>query len=314
MNPLAGLYSAAIAVRNHLFDRGSLQVMRLEKPVISVGNLSMGGSGKTPFVIALGESLKQHNIPFDILSRGYRRNTTGVLIVAPTGTAHDFGDEPLLISRRLHVPVIVGESRYDAGRLAEQTFDSQLHILDDGFQHRGLARDFDIVLLTVDDFDDAPIPAGRLREPLSSLERADAVVLPAGAAPDRSVLRGKPVWHVQRRISLSEVPSFPVAFCGIARPQQFFAQLHAGGITPAVEIRFRDHHAYSHRDLQRLLKLRNELNAGGFVTTEKDAINLGASLALLAPVAIARLELTIDRPDDLVNTILQRISARKLPS
>jgi tetraacyldisaccharide 4'-kinase len=314
MNPLAGIYSAAVAVRNHLFDRGSLQVLHLERPVVSVGNLSMGGSGKTPFVIALGELLKQRGIAFDVLSRGYRRHTSGVLVVEPTGSARDFGDEPLLISRRLQVPVIVGASRHEAGRLAERKFNSQLHILDDGFQHRGLARDLDIVLLTVDDFDDRPIPAGRLREPLSSLDRADAIVLPSGAAPDRDVLRGKPVWHMERRLSLSEVPPSPVAFCGIARPEQFFAQLHARGITPAVEIRFRDHHAYTRRDLQRLLKLRNELNAGGFVTTEKDAINLGTFADQLQPLAIARLELTLDRPDDLVNTVLQRISARKPPS
>jgi tetraacyldisaccharide 4'-kinase len=314
MNPLAGIYSAAVAVRNHLFDRGSLQILRLEKPVVSVGNISMGGSGKTPFVIVLGELLKQRGIAFDVLSRGYRRNTTGVLVVEPNGSARDFGDEPLLISRRLQVPVIVGESRYQAGRLAEQTFNSQLHILDDGFQHRGLARDFDIVLLTVDDFDDRPIPAGRLREPLSALDRANAIVLPAGAAPDRSVLRGKPVWHVQRAISFSEAPSSPVAFCGIARPEQFFAQLHAGGITPAAEIRFRDHHAYTQRDLQRLLTLRNELNAGGFATTEKDAVNLGIFLDQLQPLAIARLEVTLDRPGDLADTVLQRISARKPPS
>lgn len=314
MNPLAGIYSAAVAVRNHLFDRGSLQVLHLERPVVSVGNLSMGGSGKTPFVIALGELLKQRGIAFDVLSRGYRRHTSGVLVVEPTGSARDFGDEPLLISRRLQVPVIVGASRHEAGRLAERTFDSQLHILDDGFQHRGLARDLDIVLLTVDDFDDRPIPAGRLREPLSSLDRADAIVLPAGAAPDRDVLRGKPVWHMERRLSLSEVPPSPVAFCGIARPEQFFAQLHARGITPGAEIRFRDHHAYTRRDLQHLLKLRNELNAGGFVTTEKDAINLGTFVDQVQPLAIARLELTLDRPDDLVNTVLQRISARKPPS
>ena len=174
MNPLTGLYTAATALRNTLFDRGMLSSRRLEHPVVSVGNLSVGGSGKTPFVIALGELLKARGIRFDVLSRGYRRKTRGVLVVDPDGNAADFGDEPLLIARRLGVPVVVGESRYAAGRVAERKFQSQLHILDDGFQHRSLARDFDIVLMTERDFFDRMLPSGSLREPLWSLERADA--------------------------------------------------------------------------------------------------------------------------------------------
>jgi tetraacyldisaccharide 4'-kinase len=177
MNPLTGLYGAVSALRNTLFDRGVLPLRRLEQPVVSVGNLSVGGSGKTPFVIALGELLKARGIRFDVLSRGYGRKTRGVLVVEKNGAAADFGDEPLLIARRLGVPVIVGESRYAAGRIAEQKFESQLHILDDGFQHRSLARDFDMVLMTERDLDDRLLPSGRLREPLSSLARADAIVL-----------------------------------------------------------------------------------------------------------------------------------------
>ncbi len=177
MNPLTGLYGAATALRNTLYDRGVLSSRRLEQPVVSVGNLSVGGSGKTPFVIALGNLLKARGIRFDVLARGYRRKTRGVLVVESDGNAADFGDEPLLIARRLGVPVIVGESRYDAGRVAERKFQPQLHILDDGFQHRSLVRDFDIVLMPECDFDDRILPSGRLREPLSSLQRADAIVL-----------------------------------------------------------------------------------------------------------------------------------------
>src|ERR1039457_3718582 len=129
MNPLTGLYTAATALRNTLFDRGMLSSRRLEQPGVSVGNLSVGGSGKTPFVIALGELLKARGIRFDVLSRGYGRKTRGVLVVDPDGNAADFGDEPLLIARRLGVPVIVGESRYQAGQLAGQKFQTQLHIL-----------------------------------------------------------------------------------------------------------------------------------------------------------------------------------------
>ncbi len=311
MNPLTGLYGSVTALRNTLFDRGMLSSRRLEQPVVSVGNLSVGGSGKTPFVIALGELLKARSIRFDVLSRGYGRKTRGVLVVDPDGNAADFGDEPLLIARRLGVPVIAGESRHAAGRVAERKFQSQLHILDDGFQHRSLARDFDIVLMTERDFGDRMLPSGRLREPLSSLTRADAVVLPAGLAVNHPALQKKTVWRIERELVLSNLPSAPIVFCGIARPEQFFAQVRAAGITPAAEIEFRDHHAYDSSDVERLLAMRVKLSAGDFLTTEKDAVNLGSFLADLKPCAIAALSLTLDRPTDVVDAILAGIAERK---
>lgn len=310
MNPLIGLYAAATAARNSLFDSGVLKSRRLERPVVSVGNLSAGGTGKTPFVIALGELLKAREIRFDVLSRGYGRKTRGVLVVGPNGTAADFGDEPLLIARRLGVPVIVGERRYDAGLVAEQKFQSQLHILDDGFQHRSLARDFDIVLMTERDLEDRMLPSGRLREPLSSLTRADAVVLPAGIAADHPSLRQKPIWRIKRELVLPNLPSGPVVFCGIARPEQFFAQVRAAGITPAAEVEFGDHHAYDLDDIQALMSKRLDRPGAGFLTTEKDAINLAAGQHRLAPLVVARLELTLDDPTHVLDTILARIAKR----
>jgi tetraacyldisaccharide 4'-kinase len=317
MNPLAGLYGAGTALRNALFDRGVLPSRRLQQPVVSVGNLSVGGSGKTPFVIALGELLKARGIRFDVLTRGYRRKTRGVLVVETNGKAADFGDEPLLIGRRLGVPVIVGESRYAAGRLAELKFQPQLHILDDGFQHRSLARDFDVVLMTKRDFDDTLLPSGQLREPLSSLRRADAIVLPrdlSASAIESFAQQGRFIWRIQREIVVRAAPVAPIVFCGIARPQQFFAQVRAAGITPAAEIEFRDHHTYEKRDIGRLLAMLGKLGAGGFLTTEKDAVNLGSSQADLKPLAIVRLQFTLDQPADVVDAILARIEDRKLRS
>src|SRR5271166_5073441 len=177
VNPLSALYGAAVRVRNELYDRGMITVQRLQGPVVSIGNLAVGGSGKTPFLILLGELLKQRGVAFDVLSRGYRRQTQGVAIADPGGSARDFGDEPLLIARKLGVHVVVGEDRRQAGELAEATFGPQLHLLDDGFQHRQLARDFDVVLITSTDAQDSLLPTGRLREPVASLVRADAVVL-----------------------------------------------------------------------------------------------------------------------------------------
>jgi tetraacyldisaccharide 4'-kinase len=319
MNPLTGLYGAATALRNRLFDRSVLSSRRLKRSVVSVGNLSVGGSGKTPFVIALGELLKARGIRFDVLTRGYRRKTHGVLIVEPGGSAADFGDEPLLIARRLGVPVIVGESRYDAGQVAEQKFQPQLHILDDGFQHRSLARDFDIVLMTERDFDDRLLPSGRLREPLSSLRRAGAIVLPRDftvpeAAFRNLALHEKLIWRMKREMVVTDAPIAPVVFCGIARPQQFFAHVRAAGITPAAEVRFRDHHAYDKRDIERLHAMRSKVDGGGFLTTEKDAVNLGSLQEELKPLVFAALSLTLDHPADVVDTILARIAEQKLRS
>jgi tetraacyldisaccharide 4'-kinase len=314
MNPLTGIYGAASSLRNKLFDRGTLRSHRLQKPVVSVGNLSVGGAGKTPFVITLGELLKARGIRFDVLSRGYGRKTRGVLVVDPNGSAVDFGDEPLLISRKLGIPVVVGESRYDAGRLAEQKFDSQLHILDDGFQHRSLARDFDIVLLTKSDFKDQLLPSGRLREPLSALARADVVVVPSGASFGNSDIQYKPYCEVKRSVAVPDPPDTPVVFCGIARPDQFFVQVRSTGIQPAAEIVFRDHHSYRSSDIERLQATRQKTGAGGFVTTEKDAINLGSLRSELAPLAIANLVLAIFSPADILDSIFQKLALDSLPN
>src|SRR5258708_24238065 len=180
--------------RNGLDRRGGFRIRRLAGPVISVGNISVGGSGKTPFVILLGGLLRQRGVAFDVLSRGYGRKTRGVLAVDPNGLAHDFGDEPILIAKRLGCPVIVGESRYQAGQFAENKFGPQLHILDDGFQHRSLARDFDIVLLAPEDVGGQLLPTGRLRDPLSSLRRPDPVVLPPDSNYSDSKLDAPPIY------------------------------------------------------------------------------------------------------------------------
>ena len=297
--------------RNALYDRGTVCSRDLQGPVVSVGNLSVGGSGKTPFVVVLGELLKARGVKFDILSRGYGRGTGGVARVDPGGSARDFGDEPLLLARRLSVPVIVGEDRYEAGVFAEKQSGSLLHLLDDGFQHRALARDFDIVLVTPEDARDRLLPAGRLREPLSSLSRADAVVLTSGASPEPFPLNDKLVWRVRRGIAPMNVPARPVAFCGIARPQNFLLQLRTAGIEPVAQALYRDHHAYTEGDIQDLLKLRQQSEAGGFVTTEKDAINLGEFLAALRPLAVIPVKMELVDAANAVDTMLRIVAERR---
>lgn len=311
MNPLSSIFGLGVRSRNAFYDHRIFRTKSLNGPVISVGNLSVGGSGKTPFVILVGELLKLRAIKFDILSRGYKRRTGGIALVDPNGSPEDFGDEPLLLSRRLQVPLIVGADRHAAGLFAEKQFGPQLHLLDDGFQHRRLARDFDIVLVTADDVSNLLLPIGRLREPLSSLRRADAIVLINDATPEQFPLEEKTVWRVHRGIQLENVPARPIAFCGIARPKSFMDQLRAAGVPPSAPAFFRDHHAYTRNDISHLLTLRDQHNAGGFVTTEKDAINLGSHASTLQPMAIAKVTMLLDNSDNAVDTMLRIIAERK---
>jgi tetraacyldisaccharide 4'-kinase len=314
MNPLATIYSAGVLARNALYSRSLLKPKRLQGPTISVGNLSIGGSGKTPFVLLLGELLKARAIKFDVLTRGYGRQSKGVMEVDPGGSAVDFGDEPLLIARKLGVRVVLGEDRYQAGLFSEQKYGPQIHLLDDGFQHRALARDFDIVLVTAEDARDKLLPAGRLREPLSSLLRADAIVLTSGAAAEGFPVHGKQVWRVRRGIRPENVPDRPVAFCGIARPKGFFLQLQKAGIDVTAEALYRDHHAYTEKDIRELLSLKQNSEAGGFVTTEKDAINLGGYLSALQPISVVPVTMELLDAANAVDTMLRMISERRQPA
>jgi tetraacyldisaccharide 4'-kinase len=300
-----------VGAHNALYDRGLLRARRLQGPVVSVGNISAGGSGKTPFVLLLGDLFMARGVKFDVLSRGYGRKSRGVLLVDPAGLPQEFGDEPLLIARKLQVPVVVGEDRYEAGRFAESRFGPQLHLLDDGFQHRRLARDFDIVLVTPQDATDRLLPVGRLREPLRSLGRTDAVVLASGALAESFPLEGKLVWRVRRGITPQNVPPRPIVFCGIARPQNFVLQLRAANIEPVAEAFYRDHHAYSEKDVHELLELKQRSEAGGFVTTEKDAVNLGPYLSALVPLSVVPVRMELADAANALDTILRKITERK---
>ncbi len=314
-NLLAAVFGVAVRGRNRLYDASILSCRRLRGPVVSVGNLSVGGSGKTPFVILLGEMLRARGIRFDVLSRGYRRQSRGVALVEPGGLPADFGDEPLLLARRLGVSVVVGEDRHQAGLFAEQHFGPQLHLLDDGFQHRQLARDFDIVLVTPEDARDRLLPAGRLREPITALRRADAAVLMSGADSKQFPLGDKPAWRVRRSILLPDsIPERPLAFCGIARPQNFFLQLRKAGIEPVAEATFPDHYAYTEKDVRDLLFLREQSGAGGFLITEKDAVNLGGYLSALGPPAVVPVKMDWQDASRGLDVMLDTLQRRGKPA
>jgi tetraacyldisaccharide 4'-kinase len=265
--------------------------------VVSIGNLSVGGSGKTPLTIRLAQLLRQQGMAVDVLSRGYGRRSGTVERVNPQGTAEQFGDEPLEIALSTGVPVYVGRSRYAAGALAEASASGPgLHLLDDGFQHRRLARDVDIVVLHRSDFSAQLLPAGPLREGLGSLRRAQVLVLREEDADLESELRRRglqqPVWRMERRMEIPPVQRV-VAFCAIARPDEFFSGVGASGVHVAAKCAWRDHHRYTQADIAELVELRRQHAADAFLTTEKDRVRLAPELLRLleavAPVHTARL-------------------------
>ncbi len=276
----------------------------LQHPVLSIGSISAGGAGKTPFTIAAAQLLHSMGYTVDILSRGYGRTPNGTLRVDPAGSAATFGDEPLLLARTLNIPVYVGNSRQAAGLLAEAELAStspHIHLLDDAFSHHSLARNVDIVLLTAADLHDTLLPAGNLREPISALQRTHILVLRADEqlelrsfiAQQPGLIR-KPRWLIERDVTLPpSPPQRPLVFSAIARPASFEADLRGIGVAPAATHRFPDHHRYTHRDMADLCSRAQQAGADGFITTAKDDVKLSRSmrsqLATAGPLAVAAL-------------------------
>jgi tetraacyldisaccharide 4'-kinase len=266
----------------------------------------------------LGELLKARDVIFDILSRGYGRQTRGVALVDPAGSARDFGDEPLLLARRLKIPVVVGEDRYEAGVFAENKFGPQLHLLDDGFQHRRLDRTIDIVLIdALDPWGGGRVfPLGRLREPPAGLARADIFLITRADLTDlaASIEHDLRRWNARAPIfrarlepqawidsrtgtlhPLAQPPFGPVAaFCGLGNPASFRRTLESLHVPLVDWLEFHDHHRYRPRELRHIVAQARAKGASALLTTAKDAVNLceGAE-DLLAPLPLYCLDVTL---------------------
>lgn len=306
--PIAALYGAGVAARLAAYRRGLLRVERAARPVVSVGNVAAGGTGKTPFVRWLaGELLRRGRHP-SILTRGYRRKSRGPLVVSDgrgTLAAVDAaGDEPSLLARALPGVPIVADARRARGAAIAEALPAavDLHLLDDGFSHVALSRDVDVVLLdaTAPDAGGALLPAGRLREPLSSLSRADLIVVTkteqADPGPARELARrhavGAPVFHaVTRVVGLLDdageavpprdlVERSTLAVAGLARPEAFAATLSGLGLVPSAFLAFPDHADYDAARLTRIRRAAEGVGAEVVVTTEKDAVKLAGALTL----------------------------------
>jgi tetraacyldisaccharide 4'-kinase len=325
--PLVPLYGAAQALDAAAYAHGWRRVERLRWPVVSVGNLSVGGAGKTPFVIALALALAERGWLVDVLSRGYGRISDAVERVGAEGVedaATRYGDEPWLIAQRSGVPVFVGRQRSAAGRMAETTVVDtpgawHVHLLDDGMQHRAVARDAEIVLLHRSDFRTTLLPAGRLREPLAALERADFVVL---RDEDMDLIKkarrwmrmDARVWTIRRELEIPALPGAAVVFSAIAHPQEFVDGLRARGVAIAASKAWRDHRQFANGDVTMLCELATKHRAACFVTTEKDAVRLTqdqrARLGKAAPLFAPALTVRLQEPEAALAALEERLLQR----
>jgi len=295
--PVSWLYWAVVGVRNICYDVRLARTEYVAVPVISVGNITAGGTGKTPFVEYLMTFFLQTHKQIALVSRGYKRSSRGTVVVsdgktraAGVGVA---GDEPFQIARKFpRAAVIVDERKARGARLAVEQFHPDVILLDDGFQHRSLGRTLDIVMLDgrFPLKETALLPLGRRREQLSSLRRADAVVISGiSGAPGNDIreysdapqfsIRYKPVSFCNMVTNEQNAPEgfagkTAVAFCGVGNPESFRQTLDEVGLKVAAWMTFPDHYRYTESDVAKLRSQCENLNADFIVTTEKDAVRL----------------------------------------
>lgn len=336
------LYGQVARWRRRAFERHPERRRRLARPVISVGNLSVGGTGKTPVVAALARWLIAQGERPAILSRGYGRAervrevvvvADGLGTTAPLGRA---GDEPLMLARAVPGAIVcVAASRHEAGLTAETTLGATVHLLDDGFQHHRLARDLDVLVTTPGEIPGGHVlPRGRLREPRDVAARADVlVVVGADAAAARieaervgvvtacgaSRTLGPPILLSTESSALSAPDSVlrapcsspVVAACGIANPQRFIDDLTVAGWTVARAVTFADHHRFTSADIDRLARAVTESGAVAVVTTDKDAVRFEPLAPW--PFALYRVPITIgfDPPDALFACVAATLAAHR---
>jgi tetraacyldisaccharide 4'-kinase len=327
------MYSAAAVWRRRWYAGRPSRRLRLSRPVISIGNLSVGGSGKTPVVGYIARLLLEGGERPAILTRGYGRRKSGEAVtVVSDRTAiragvYSSGDEPLMLARALPgVPVVVGASRYRAGRVAEDQLGATVHLLDDGFQHVQLERDVNLLLLSEDDLADRPLPGGRLREPLTAAAAADAALVSAGylSAVERiaRTVGISTAFQVTRALgaprTISNVPESVVvppqarvfAVAAIAHSERFFSDVAAAGWHLVGSLSFRDHHYFTQSDVKRIDKAARLAAAAIILTTEKDAVRLEICDLKGLPFAAVPLIVGIKPADPFRDWLLARIEHR----
>jgi tetraacyldisaccharide 4'-kinase len=306
--PLGALFGTVAAARAELHRRRLLPQARLAGAVISVGNLSVGGSGKTPLTAWIAASLRDAGLAVAVLSRGYGGSFRGEALVVSDGAslmegAETAGDEPVMLARDLPgVVVAVGPRRDVVGHAVEARFGRRVHVLDDGFQHLRLHRDLDLVCVDAADMDERCLPAGRLREFPSALSRAHVVLLSGSHPILESSLAGQVTLHRwSRRIvgcadlvgAKAPTPRRALLLAGIARPERFACDAAAIGIE-VLGTRFHpDHHRFSDADVAAAVEAARLAGAEAVLTTAKDAVRIRAASREL-PLLVLRIEPAIE--------------------
>jgi len=325
LSPLSTIYSAITRARLTAYQRAWLSTAKLPVPVISVGNLTTGGTGKTPLVEYVCQLLGTPGASGSlervcVLTRGYGRTNSSSQVVVSDGNkllanANEAGDEPFLLAKNLLgvAAVICNRDRFAAGNWAVANFATEVFVLDDGFQHLQLQRDLDIVTIDATNpwSNKSLLPYGRLREPVSSLSRAGCLVITRAdqiedCLPIKQVIEkfapGKPIFTSRmttaaiKTIAGEVVDTLPGqigAFCGIGNPESFFTQLRQQRLAPVFTRTFADHHHYTQTDLDRLTKEAESHDIQCLITTAKDAVKL-TSLTLNLPCYILEIEIVID--------------------
>ena len=300
------LYAAAARRRRERYAAHPELRHRLRRPVISVGNLAVGGRGKTPLAASIARMLLDLGERPAILSRGYARaqsEDSVVVVRDPEGIRADLarsGDEPLMLARQLPgASVLACPDRYLAGRFAEQHLDTTVHILDDGFQHLRLERDIDLLLISREDVErPQTLPGGRLREPLDTMVAADAVLLTDNDVVLDIAGLDMPVFGIRRSGAFAPPDSGPaVAVAGIAAPDRFFSDLRAHQWNLVATMVYGDHHRYTARDVAKMMRTAARTNAIRIVTTEKDLVRLLPFRPFAVPVTCVTLRLEPDPID-----------------
>jgi len=284
------IYFIIIEIRNQIYDLGIKKINKNKKPIISVGNITTGGTGKTPMVIEIAKILKEFNKKPIIISRGFRRKSKGTVIVSNNfnifNTPEYVGDEPYLIAKKLKgVPVIVDRNRYRAADVAKKNFDFDIIILDDAFQHRKIFRDLDIVMINYQEKDTNYhlLPLGKLRENIKSLKRADLIIwskynhkeIQSNYNKKIKLLKKEQIYsYYNIKNKKIKRGSRIIAFCGIGDPNSFTQILKENEFQLIYSKFYKDHHKLNLRDLNELIRLKNKYNVDYLITTEKDWVKL----------------------------------------
>jgi tetraacyldisaccharide 4'-kinase len=333
---IGGLCLGAVKLRRHLYSQGILQTKHLPCKVISIGNVVVGGSGKTPATIAIARLLKEHtDLKIAIASRGYRSKSKGYAVVSDGEkillNPDEAGDEPYLIGQSLpDIPVVIGRDRFESGLMAVKNWGTQIVILDDGFQYLRLKRDVNIITMdSTKPFGfEHILPGGYLREPLSTLKNADIILLTRvdqcknlKAIRDRldkiapSVARFESIhapcsllrMDTRQDVRLDDVKNQNIlAVCGIANPLSFAETLRTLNPARSNLISFPDHHEYTPKDIQKIEQTASDTGADMIITTEKDAPKL--NLINILPVLSLAIELRLVKPsaEKLIDIIRQK--------